>query len=164
MNMKKKTIRMMIWGSALLALFLVAGCSKGESPATGMAVADIGEKATIFRGQSCGCCSIFTQYAAREGLDIADIVDDADLAAIKQKYNIPAQMQSCHTTIIGDYFVEGHVPIEAINKLMAEKPDIAGIALPGMQQGSPGMPGTKKGLFTIYAIGKDGSISEFMKV
>ena len=63
-----------------------------------------------------------------------------------------------------DYFVEGHVPIEAIEKLMAEKPDIAGIALPGMPSGSPGMGGSRSGQFVIYAIGKDGTTTEFMRI
>ncbi len=87
-----------------------------------------------------------------------------DLAPIKDKYNIPRQLQSCHTSIIGDYFVEGHVPVEAIARLIAEKPDIAGIALPGMPSGSPGMPGAKQGTWTIQAVGKDGAVTEFMKI
>ena len=58
------------------------------------------------------------------------------LHSIKQKYNIPLEMQSCHTTIIGKYFIEGHVPLEAVNKLLKEQPDIDGIALPGMPIGN----------------------------
>ena len=73
-------------------------------------------------------------------------------------------MQSCHTTTIGNYFVEGHIPIEAIEKLMTEKPNIKGIAMPGMPSGSPGMPGAKQGPFIIYAIGNDGSVGEFMRM
>jgi len=72
-------------------------------------------------------------------------------------------MQSCHTTEIGDYFVEGHVPIEAIDKLLAEKPDIDGITLPDMPAGSPGMPGVKREEFVIYSL-KDGESSEFMRI
>ena len=52
-------------------------------------------------------------------------------------------MQSCHTTIMGKYFIEGHVPLQAVNKLLKEQPDIDGIALPGMPIGTPGMPGEK---------------------
>ena len=64
-------------------------------------------------------------------------------------------MQSCHTTVIGKYFVEGHMPFEAINKLLSENPDISGIALPGMPSGSPGMPGPQAEPFMVYSI-KDG--------
>ena len=93
------------------------------------------------------------------------IMDDPDIPDfVKEKYGIPYSMRSCHTTVIGDYFVEGHVPIEAVEKLMLEKPDIKGIALPGMPSGSPGMPGSKQGPFIVYAINKDGSTSEFMRI
>jgi hypothetical protein len=65
-------------------------------------------------------------------------------------------MESCHTVEIENYFVEGHVPIEAIQKLLNEKPDINGIALPGMPSGSPGMPGLKMEKFKIHQITLDG--------
>ena len=73
-------------------------------------------------------------------------------------------MEICHTTIIGDYFVEGHVPLEAVEKLLTEKPDIKGIAMPGMPSGSPGMPGAKKGDFVIYAVNRDGSYEEWTRL
>ena len=83
--------------------------------------------------------------------------------AVKQRFNIPANMQSCHTTIIGDYFVEGHIPLEVIDKLLSEKPDLDGIALPDMPAGSPGMPGRKTEEFIIYGL-KDGQVSEYMRI
>jgi hypothetical protein len=72
-------------------------------------------------------------------------------------------MESCHTTVIDGYFVEGHVPFEAIEKLLAERPDIDGIALPDMPAGSPGMPGRKSGPFDIYQV-KDGQYSLFVSI
>ncbi len=83
------------------------------------------------------------------------------MSSIKKKYQIPHNMEGCHTGVIGDYFVEGHVPVEAIEELLAEKPAIGGIALPGMPSGSPGMPGQKTEAFKIYAL-SDGTASEFM--
>ena len=77
------------------------------------------------------------------------------------KHNIPSELESCHTTEVAGYFVEGHVPVEAIDKLLEEKPDIDGIALPGMPAGSPGMGGLKTEDFVIYAL-KDGEASVFM--
>jgi hypothetical protein len=72
-------------------------------------------------------------------------------------------MQSCHTTIIGKYFIEGHVPLEAINKLLKEQPSIDGIALPGMPIGTPGMPGKKEEPYVIYQL-IDGKFSVFMTI
>lgn len=72
-------------------------------------------------------------------------------------------MESCHIVDWGGYYVEGHVPLAAINKLMTEKPDIDGLVMPGMPSGSPGMDGTQQGDFVIYAI-KNGQASEFMRI
>jgi hypothetical protein len=119
-------------------------------------------KATIYKSPTCSCCLSHASYLSGEGFDIETKVEkNTDL--IKQKHNIPYNMQSCHTTEIGEYFVEGHVPIEAINKLLTEKPDIDGIALPDMPAGSPGMPGVKREEFIIYSL-KDGESQEFMRL
>ncbi len=83
------------------------------------------------------------------------------MTSIKQEYQIPQDMISCHTAVIEDYFVEGHVPVKAIEEMLEEKPAINGIALPGMPPGSPGMPGEKTESFKIYAL-LDGAKSEFM--
>ncbi|MBD1135253.1 hypothetical protein IDH21_02505 [Pelagibacterales bacterium SAG-MED47] len=85
------------------------------------------------------------------------------LHTIKQKFNIPLEMQSCHTTIMDKYFIEGHVPLEAINRLLKEQPDIDGIALPGMPIGTPGMPGDKDEPYVIYQL-IDGKFSVFMTI
>jgi hypothetical protein len=118
--------------------------------------------AIVYKSASCGCCNVYQNYLMNMGFKTrAQLVSDS---SIKTKYNIPYSLQSCHTTLIGDYFIEGHVPVEVIEKLLAEKPDIAGIALPGMPSGSPGMPGTKTELWRIYSIGHDGTYGEFMVI
>jgi len=117
------------------------------------------KKITMYKSPSCGCCVEHAGYMEDNGYDVIT-KKVTDMSSIKEKYNIPSAMESCHTTIIDGYIVEGHVPIEAINKLLAEKPDIDGIALPDMPAGSPGMPGTKTGMFDIYAL-KDGQTSLF---
>lgn len=99
----------------------------------------------------------------QKGLNV-EMVGVDDMAPIKSRYAVPATMESCHTSVIGGYVVEGHMPIEAIEKLMSEKPDIKGIALPGMPYGAPGMPGSKDGPFVIYALQNDGSVTEFMRI
>jgi len=143
-----------------ILLLVIAGCSSNSS---NDADTENKEKVTIYKSFSCGCCGIYTQYMDKEGYD-QEVVDVQDISLIKAKYNIPSNMQSCHTTVIGNYFVEGHVPVEAIEKLLSEKPDIAGIAMPGMPSGSPGMAGAKTGPFVIYAVHADGSTEEFMRM
>lgn len=101
-------------------------------------------------------------YLQANGLEVQSVRSD-DYAKIKAEYGIPVNMRGCHTSIIGDYYVEGHVPVEAIWKLLDERPPIAGIALPGMPSGSPGMGGEKERPFTIYAI-VGGQIDVFMTV
>jgi hypothetical protein len=116
----------------------------------------------VFKSPSCGCCNGYIAALESDGFQVKSVNMD-DLTAIKNKYNIPTEMQSCHTTIIGRYFIEGHVPLDAVKKLLQEQPDIDGIALPGMPIGTPGMPGPKESPFVIYQI-KDGQSSEFMKI
>ena len=91
------------------------------------------------------------------------MITTENMQSIKTKYDIPKNMESCHTSIIDNYFVEGHIPLEAINKLLIEKPLIDGIALPNMPSGSPGMPGIKRETFVIYSI-TNGQIGEFMRI
>ena len=128
------------------------------------ALADINNKqiVEVFKTPSCGCCYGYVLFLEEEKFNVKQ-TDMRSLHTIKQKYNIPVEMQSCHTTIIGKYFIEGHVPFEAIDKLFKEQPDIDGIALPGMPIGTPGMPGDKDEPYVIYQL-KDGKSSVFMTI
>ncbi|MBS3155955.1 hypothetical protein J4413_01835 [Candidatus Woesearchaeota archaeon] len=128
------------------------------------AVSNFEDDMVIYKSGSCGCCGVYSTYFKSKGNPKINVVDLQDLQAIKTKYGIPSAMESCHTTIMGNYFVEGHVPLEAVNKLLTEKPDIKGIAMPGMPSGSPGMPGAKTGDFVIYAVNNDGSYTEWMRL
>jgi hypothetical protein len=116
----------------------------------------------VFKTPSCGCCYGYVLFLEEEKFKVKQ-TDMRSLHAIKIKHNIPLEMQSCHTTILGKYFIEGHVPIEAINKLLKEQPDIDGIALPGMPIGTPGMPGEKEEPYIIYQL-VDGKSSVFMTI
>ena len=128
------------------------------------ALADINNKqiVEVFKTPSCGCCNGYVLFLEKEKFNVKQ-TDMRSLHTIKQKYNIPVEMQSCHTTIMGKYFIEGHVPFEAIDKLFKELPDIDGIALPGMPIGTPGMPGDKDEPYVIYQL-KDGKSSVFMTI
>lgn len=124
-----------------------------------------GVSATEYKTATCGCCGIFGQYLDKEGVDLTiETVSEAELTTIKEEYGITAELESCHTTLIEGYVVEGHVPAEAIEKLLTEQPDIVGIALPGMPAASPGMGGSKNEEWIIYAIAHDGEVTEFMRI
>ena len=128
------------------------------------ALANINNKqiVEVFKTPSCGCCYGYVLFLEREKFKVKQ-TDMRSLHSIKQKYNIPVEMQSCHTTIMGKYFIEGHVPLEAIDKLLKEQPNIDGIALPGMPIGTPGMPGDKDEPYVIYQL-IDGKFSVFMTI
>ena len=124
----------------------------------------IERKATVYKEATCGCCLGYVAELKKQGFTVdVKSLGDEDMAAVKEQYGISEDRQSCHTTIIGDYFIEGHVPIEAVEKLLTEKPKIAGIGLPGMTLGTQGMPGTKQAPYEVYE--KVGDVfSEFMKL
>lgn len=112
--------------------------------------------ATMYKSPSCSCCGQYAAYLEKEGYDI-DIEATTDMSAIKEQYNVPFTLESCHTMEIAGYVIEGHIPEKAIQKLIAETPDIKGIGMAGMPSGSPGMPGPKTSDFVIYEITHDGT-------
>ena len=112
-------------------------------------------KATIYKNPQCSCCEGYADYLRKNGFEV-EVKPTNDLADISSKAGVPENFQGCHTMFVDGYVVDGHVPLATVNKLLTERPDIIGLALPGMPLGSPGMGGTKAGPFTIYAITKDG--------
>lgn len=145
--------------SVLLAVGLMLPGGDSPSPSS-----PGGDKAVVYMSSGCGCCGYYTEYLKREtNLHVKRVVK-SNLQAVKEKKGIPSDLQSCHTSIVDGYVVEGHVPVAAIEKLRQEEPSVTGIALPGMPSGSPGMPGTKQGKWTVYTFHEDGSSSEFMEL
>ncbi len=110
--------------------------------------------AIVHKSPSCGCCGVYASYLGKRNFDV-EISDMEDLRPIKESLGVPYELESCHTTEVAGYVVEGHIPTEAIEKLLSEKPDIKGIGMAGMPSGSPGMPGPKNGDFVIYEITHD---------
>ena len=99
----------------LFMTFVIAGCT--AKPAEEVA----SQKITLYKSQTCGCCALYTKYMVNKGYPL-EVKDMQNMAPIKEQYQIPASMQSCHTVEIGGYFVEGHIPLEAVEKMMKEKP------------------------------------------
>lgn len=83
---------------------------------------------------------------------------DAQLVAIKEQYGIPGELEGCHTGVVGGYVVEGHVPAEVLRRLLRERPAVAGLAVPGMPPGSPGMEGPPPEPYNVVTFTKDGQI------
>lgn len=108
-------------------------------------------KATVYKDPHCGCCHNYVSYLRENGLDV-EVIDTSNLASIKQQAGVPAELEGCHSTLVGGYVIEGHVPIDIVKRLLSEKPAIRGISLPGMPLGSPGMDGAKEAPFVIYEI------------
>jgi len=111
--------------------------------------------ATIYKTPTCGCCGVYVSYMKKEGYEV-EIKNVQNLSVIKQKLGVPLELESCHTTEVGGYVVEGHIPNEAILRLLTLKPNIKGIGMAGMPSGSPGMPGPKTEDFVIYEITNEG--------
>lgn len=108
--------------------------------------------ATMYKGPTCDCCDSYAEYLdASLEADLETVVTD-DLRAVKDDYGIDADLRSCHTVELDDYLVEGHVPAEPVSALFDDELEIAGIALPGMPPGSPGMGGEKDETWTVYEI------------
>ena len=118
----------------------------------------------VFKTPSCGCCYGYVLFLEKEKFNVKQ-TDMRSLHSIKQKYNIPVEMQSCHTTIIGKYFIEGHVPVSDIHKLLIERPQARGLTVPGMPIGSPGMEmGTTKEAFDTLLVFENGKTETNFKI
>ncbi len=112
--------------------------------------------ATLYKNPQCSCCEGYAAYLRTNGFEV-EVKPTNDLAEISGKAGVPEKLQGCHTMFVDGYVVDGHVPVTVIRKLLSERPAIAGITLPGMPEGAPGMTGSKHGPFTIYAVTKDGA-------
>ena len=118
----------------------------------------------VFKSPTCGCCSKWVDHAREHGFSakVTDLPEDA-LDALKTKHGIPRTAQSCHTTVVGSYVVEGHVPAAEVKRLLKERPVIRGLAVAGMPLGSPGMevPGQKPQTYNVIAFDKAGAVKVF---
>jgi hypothetical protein len=161
---------------ALAALTLIAaaaacGGGSGEAAAnepaaktTAQAAAPArnaqGTLATVYKSPSCGCCAKWVEHMQQAGFQV-EVHDMDDVQPVKDQHGVTASLASCHTALIGGYVVEGHVPAEVIQRMLREKPQIAGIAAPGMPRGSPGMEGPVKDRYDVVAFTRDGKTSVY---
>lgn len=146
---RRALLTMLVGGAGGAALI---GGVAGLTPLRAEAAPAHGD-VTLYKNPQCGCCEGYADYLRDNGFKVT-AVSTNELTVMGQKYGIADDMQPCHISLIGGYVVGGHIPIEVIDRLLSEKPQIAGITLPGMPEGTPGMPGNKPSPVDIYEIGK----------
>lgn len=118
---------------------------------------------TVHKSPYCGCCAKWIEHVEKHGFTVK-VVETENMAAVKKRLGVPDQLASCHTTEAGGYFIEGHVPAADIKRLLAQKPKAAGIAVPGMPAGSPGMEaGGQRQPYATMLVSKTGKPSVFVQ-
>ena len=110
----------------------------------------------VYRDPSCGCCGAWIAYVRAHGFTVT-VHEDQPMNLVKAREGIPGALASCHTAKFGGYVIEGHVPVEDIRRLLAERPDARGLAVPGMPMGSPGMEMGAPERYDVLLIERDGS-------
>lgn len=144
-------------GAAVLAL--VAGRRLGAAPLDGGVDAPP-PPMVVYKDPNCGCCTAWNEHMTAAGFRL-QVKDTAQMAQVKGAIGVPAALQSCHTGVIAGYFIEGHVPADLVQKLLREKPPLAGLAVPGMPAGSPGMEGPPPERYDIIAVARTGRTSVY---
>jgi len=119
---------------------------------------------TVYKSASCGCCAKWVDHLRANGFT-PTVHDEADMDAIKDDMGVPKDLRSCHTALLDKYLVEGHVPASDLQRLLKEKPAIAGLAVPGMPASTPGMamPGDTHEPYEVVSFAKDGSKATYAK-
>ena len=162
------TRRRMLAGGCAFAGLLVIGCSRNgageaQQPSASEKAAAARPAMIVHKDPNCGCCQSWANIAQRAGYSV-QIVNEPDMAAVKARLGVPEELGSCHTTEVAGMTIEGHVPIEAVERALRERPaGLRGLAVPGMPAGSPGMetPDGRQEPFQVIAFFADGRTSVY---
>jgi hypothetical protein len=111
---------------------------------------------TVYKSPTCGCCAKWVDYMNANGFT-SEVTNMVDVTPIKIKHNVSPRLASCHTTLVGGYVIEGHVPVEDVRRLLKEKPAVVGLAAPGMPAGSPGMDVPNSPPYDVVSFDKAGT-------
>lgn len=117
----------------------------------------------VYKSPTCGCCNGWIEHLEAAGFTV-EARDTRDLMTVKRDAGVPPQLSSCHTALVDGYVVEGHVPAEQMKRLLADDPEIAGIAVPGMPTGSPGMEGPNAEPYQVYSFTHGGQAAVYAEV
>lgn len=156
---------------ALALTAVAASAGRSDAAQQGRAHGKSAQSATrpvmqVYKTATCGCCKAWVEHVQAAGFDtrVTDM-SDAALQKEKQRLGVTDRLGSCHTAVVDGYVVEGHVPAADIQRMLRDKPKIAGIAAPGMPRGSPGMevPGGAKDPYEVVAFTREGRTSVFAR-
>ena len=147
---------------ALVAALSPAAGSAQSRPAAKPAAKPV--LMTVYKTPTCGCCAKWVDHMKQNGFTV-NVTDLNDLSTIKAKHGVPSKLQSCHTAVVNGYVVEGHVPAADVKRMLKELPAVAGLALPGMPAGSPGMevPGIVPPPYDVMTFDKKGATRVFAR-
>lgn len=147
----------------LIAVFLVVPPEARAADTSPSPAADTRPEIFVYKSPYCSCCAGWIDYVKAQGYSVTTRGTE-DLTMIKKMAGVPEELQSCHTAAIDGYTLEGHVPVPAIERLLAERPAIKGLAVPGMPAGSPGMQGPDPERYDVLSFDEDGTSSVFMGI
>ena len=154
-SMLKQKLKILTPIVAVLVMSIYIGFNLGNKNA----VADTNE-IMVYKSPTCGCCKKWVKHLEDEGFSVKT-KNMQDMNPVKNEIGVKRQFQSCHTAKVGNYFIEGHVPAKDIKKLLKTKPDIKGLAVPGMPMGSPGMEGHRQDRYDVIAIDKNDQVKVY---
>lgn len=138
-------------GTAAAALAIVVALGAALWMPKGAEAIDI----KVYRSPSCGCCEKWIDHLEENGFHVV-ARDTEDLTPIKQMMGVTPELASCHTAVVDGYVVEGHVPADTLKRFLQERPEVQGIAVPGMPVGSPGMEGAYKQPYDVVTFDSSG--------
>ena len=145
---------------------IVLGISLLAAGAVGMSLLQgrqLSPQMVVYKSPTCGCCVKWIQHMEDAGFKV-ETQDRQDMGSIKQQYGVPRTTWSCHTAVVGDYIIEGHVPATYVKRLLEEKPAVKGLAVPGMPIGSPGMEGANPQSYDVVTFTRDHTTSVYAHV
>ena len=117
---------------------------------------------TVYRDPNCGCCTKWIEHLIKHGFRVKDNKSNA-MSEVKRGLGVPESLESCHTGVVNGYVIEGHVPAADIQRLLKTKPKVAGLAVPGMPMGSPGMEGPRTDRYDVVSFDKTGKTAVYAK-
>jgi len=142
----------------LLTVSLLAVFSAGIAWAGPPIIADGKADVTVYKTEFCGCCTKWTDHLEKSGFDV-NVITVNDTSPVRTRLGVPRELASCHTAVVGNYWVEGHVPADLLSQLLQQQPaNIKGIAVPGMPPGSPGMEVPNPSAYQILSVDNDGKV------
>jgi hypothetical protein len=139
-----------------LAFAGIVAAIGGLAGATPAAAPDI----VVYKNPSCGCCKKWIEHLRAAGFHVT-AHDTSGLAGVRARYGVPPKLTACHTAVVDGYVVEGHVPADVIQRLLKERPDLVGVAVPGMPTGSPGMESEMPMHYRIFTFEKSGATAVY---